>query len=243
MDNRQKIRNTFDTKLDKDKIYNNIIKSDEAKYINFFKISLAPICVVVAVIILGTLVTNNKDEKNIDNNVSEIRQNNIKDKKDSDSEEEMNDFVEFIGTCEDVKFNELIKEEERLSKIKFPNDVKELRCMKNYELADPNSSVVIYREKHKLRGKFAGYYLIFGGNDKYMEIFTSKNYEYKLSDCLDGSNFFNECNIMGIKFKIRDDKQDNRYRILFKYDNLYWDIETYNITQQELIELISSIIF
>lgn len=241
MNNKQKIKDVFDTKINKDNIYNNIIKKEKIIYMNILKISLAPICIILIVMFVSISLPNKTKQEDIKEkgNSGEINKEDIKD---NNSEKLSNEFADILGICENFNISELIKEEPLLAKIEFPEDVKEERCLKNYKVADLSDRVVIYKDSNNRmqRGDFIGYELMFGNDSKDIDIFVSKTLDYKLRCTMINLNEFSVYNILGIEFKMM--RYSNKYIILFKCNDYYWDIETYNLTDQEVIDLIKSII-
>ncbi len=236
-ENKNIIESAFDNNINKTRIHDKVIRKYNLKYINFLKFSLVPICIVITIIFLGITIFN-KNGETITNNSNEMGQNDVIEE---ESQEEINKTTEFIGTCEDTKFKEIVKEEKCFSKIKFPSVVDEIRCMKIYNIVDGSKKDISDRSTHKLRGEFAGYCIIFGNDEKNIEIFVSKTFEHRIGEVLD-LNYFRGLKLLGNELKVKSWDDDKWKRILFNYDGLYWDIEMFNLTQKEISDLIESII-
>lgn len=230
MTNKEKLKNAIEEDINPKNYYNEIIekleKGEKMKKNNAWKWSLVPFCLVVVisgVLFLNfqkTILKNKTDVDEINNTYLKI--NNI-------NQVLVNNDI--AGSAIDLTFEELIKEERFIANIKILSSLNHSRLMKRYNM----------------NNEFIGYELIYYSIDnnnqinKQIEIFFSKTLKNKPNcygtvnlDKLEDSKI-NNTNVKVLKFN------NKYYYALFNYNNYNFDIETTNISEQELTDLLLSI--
>lgn len=237
MTNKEKLKVAIEQDINSASNYNEIIKKIEKgakmkEKNNLWKWSLVPICLVA--IITGFVLINNTSMLSPENPSS----NKTYVDKDNSVYLKFNDIstpllsTDIAGFAIDLTFEELIKEEKFIADFKILSSLNNSRLMKRYNM----------------NNEFIGYDLIYysaNNNNqinKEIEIFLSKKLEKKPGcyenielDKLDDSKIDNT-NIKILKYK------DDNYYVLFNFNEYNFDIETTNITEQELSALLLSIL-
>lgn len=234
MTNKEKLNVAIQQDINPTNNYNEIIKKieKEVKMKNknsICKWSLVPICLVV--IISGILILNYQNKKilkddncgNKENNMC-LKINNINKTLTS---------IDIAGSAIDLTIDELIKEEEFIADFKILSSLNQSRLMKRYDI----------------NNEFIGYDLMYYSIDnnnqinKEIEVFLSKTlknkpncYETIIFDELENSKINNTI------VKILKEENNNNYYVLFRYNDYNFDIETTNITEQELLTFLLSIL-
>lgn len=231
--NKEIIKEVYSNAIDKNKIYENIIAQNSKRKFKLYKIALFPICILIIIII-----SLNKELPNTEQMLSNVdfkeNQNilNLNEIETPDTSEDI------FGSAEDVTFNNILKEEPILENIKFPDGIKEERCVKLYnDLNSQNSSKEFVENK-----TFDGYDLMFGASEKSVSIFFSRTLSQRKRCMRLDLNEFENSTIAGKDVKILKYNSISKYIIIFSYNNIYWDIEANNITLEELVELVESIV-
>lgn len=233
MPNKEKLNNSINNDFNKVNNYNKIIKKIEGVNMKYkkivWKISLIPIC--LAIILGNILFINYKNDEN--------KSLNSKDSY-SDSKEKIEIYINNIDklgatlTDADVK---VVNEEENsiwisiVSNIVIPEQLEKKESYMLYTRKDKESPYDI------LNSYVYNYY-----NEETLSSirisFSNKNKplrDYHFSE--EGAK---ETTINNVKMKIF--KYENIYFTEFNYKDYNFDIETTNITQDELINLLKSII-
>lgn len=228
MSKKNTFKNIFDEKINKNQIYNEILlkyegKEKEMKKRNF-KYILAPACLILITICGILLISQNnilRPIKNITKN--QIYINKIKD---------INTSLDIAGKGEDITISEVYQFYSKIKDIIIPNDLKNIRNIKKYSKSDITGDYTI----------LDGYNIIYADGEenlKSIEIFMSDTLKEKRR-CLslvDNSykiSYINETKITIISF-------GNYFIAQFEHKNIYFDIETRNINESELINLLNSI--
>lgn len=230
MTNKEKLKRVIEQDIDPKSYYKEIIKKiekkDKIKKNNIWKYSFASLCVIG--VISGILFLGSRQP------VVEYR-NCIDEESNTNLKNEATDkgFTkgDVAGDSVDITFEELIKEEAFVANISLPS-LNNSRLMKRYDMDK----------------KFIGYDLIYYSVDdnneitKQVEIFFSKTLKTKPS-CYENVSFaeeedfkINNTNIKVLKINT------NYYYALFSYNNYNFEIDTDNISKQELTDLLNSII-
>ncbi len=217
MNNKEKIKKSISKDFDKRKNYNMIMKSINKNKNNFLKLSILPLCILL-VLYIG-IVLNNKEivpDSNLPSPIININKlNNIK--------REPNDFY---GSAIDLSGEELIIKQNFTLNFLIPNNLNLYRFIMLYSINQ----------------EFIGYNLIYfnSENTKVIDIFYSET-RTKRFQCVDiEKNNMRNSKINNIDFLIGN--FNDEYFVKFKYNNMYFDIETRGISETELINLLTSIV-
>lgn len=231
MTNKEKLQEEIEKDISTQKYYNEIINKIEKKEKRkkcFWKLSLIPFCFVV--VVTSVLFLNYNDNKNYvdkdedkDNIILNINEINGK----------MMNMDDIGGFAIDLTLEELKSEEKLISKFEIVPSLNESRLMKRYDIDS----------------KFIGYNLIYNTVDKNMqinkeiEIFLSKSLKHK-PNCFQLMNFDELENsvINNTNVKILKEEKENNYHVLFTYNDYNFDIKALNITEEELLTLLLSIL-
>ncbi|MBQ9071691.1 MAG: hypothetical protein IJY25_00845 [Bacilli bacterium] len=211
--NRKIIKDIFDKNINKNDIYNNVLKK---KKINYWKYSLIPI----SIILLFYFININKENiKIVDTNRNIININELSDV--------ANTAYDINWSLVEMAREEFFNEFKWCENIKVPIYLNQLKFNKIYNYFDNT--------------KFTGDYLInYYNDDSSIEIFISPSSKTKPRCIQIIFEDLNESVINGISVKIV--RYQENYIVLFTYNDFNFDIETFNINENELIELIESII-
>ena len=229
MTNRDKLNKVITNDFDINYNYTSIRKKMEIgnKMNKIFKYSLVPMAIVIAITSVFLLnkksITNNVLDSNVKNN-DVIIVNNIDNNFD-------NTKLDIDGRSEDITSDDLYKIYPLLKDIVVPNDYNINRIIKCYLFNDDTGKY----------DKLYGYTIIYsGGNNKYIDIFilidTTKRLRcFSIDTDEMKSSIVNNTNI-----KIMGENKN--YYAIFSYNNINFDIETAGISEEEVIQLLKSII-
>ena len=229
MTNRDKLNKVITNDFDINYNYTSIRKKMEIgnKINKIFKYSLVPMAIVIAITSVFLLnkksITNNVLDSNVKNN-DVIIVNNIDNNFD-------NAKLDIDGRSEDITSDDLYKIYPLLKDIVVPNDYNINRIIKCYLFNDDTGKY----------DKLYGYTIIYsGGNNKYIDIFilidTTKRLRcFSIDTDEMKSSIVNNTNI-----KIMGGNKN--YYAVFSYDNINFDIETAGISEEDVIQLLKSII-
>lgn len=229
MTNRDKLNKVITNDFDINYNYTSIRKKMEIgnKMNKIFKYSLVPMAIVIAITSVFLLnkksITNNVLDSNVKNN-DVIIVNNIDNNFD-------NTKLDIDGRSEDITSDDLYKIYPLLKDIVVPNDYNINRIIKCYLFNDDTGKY----------DKLYGYTIIYsGGNNKYIDIFilidTTKRLRcFSIDTDEMKSSIVNNTNI-----KIMGENKN--YYAIFSYNNINFDIETAGISEEDVIQLLKSII-
>lgn len=229
MTNRDKLNKVITNDFDINYNYTSIRKKMEIgnKMNKIFKYSLVPMAIVIAITSVFLLnkksITNNVLDSNVKNN-DVIIVNNIDNNFD-------NAKLDIDGRSEDITSDDLYKIYPLLKDIVVPNDYNINRIIKCYLFNDDTGKY----------DKLYGYTIIYsGGNNKYIDIFilidTTKRLRcFSIDTDEMKSSIVNNTNI-----KIMSENKN--YYAIFSYNNINFDIETAGISEEDVIQLLKSII-
>ena len=229
MTNRDKLNKVITNDFDINYNYTSIRKKMEIgnKINKIFKYSLVPMAIVIAITSVFLLnkksITNNVLDSNVKNN-DFIIVNNIDNNFD-------NAKLDIDGRSEDITSDDLYKIYPLLKDIVVPNDYNINRIIKCYLFNDDTGKY----------DKLYGYTIIYsGGNNKYIDIFilidTTKRLRcFSIDTDEMKSSIVNNTNI-----KIMGENKN--YYAIFSYNNINFDIETAGISEEDVIQLLKSII-
>ena len=229
MNNEDKLNKVITNDFDINYNYTSIRKKMEIgnKMNKRFKYSLVPMAIVIAITSVFLLnkksITNNVLDSNVKNN-DVIIVNNIDNNFD-------NAKLDIDGRSEDITSDDLYKIYPLLKDIVVPNDYNINRIIKCYLFNDDTGKY----------DKLYGYTIIYsGGNNKYIDIFilidTTKRLRcFSIDTDEMKSSIVNNTNI-----KIMGENKN--YYAIFSYNNINFDIETAGISEEDVIQLLKSII-
>ena len=229
MTNRDKLNKVITNDFDINYNYTSIRKKMEIgnKMNKIFKYSLVPMAIVIAITSVFLLnkksITNNVLDSNVKNN-DVIIVNNIDNNFD-------NTKLDIDGRSEDITSDDLYKIYPLLKDIVVPNDYNINRIIKCY----------LFNDDPGKYDKLYGYTIIYsGGNNKYIDIFilidTTKRLRcFSIDTDEMKSSIVNNTNI-----KIMGENKN--YYAIFSYNNINFDIETAGISEEDVIQLLKSII-
>ena len=229
MNNEYKLNKVITNDFDITNNYTSIRKKMEIgnKMNKIFKYSLVPMAIVIAITSVFLLnkksITNNVLDSNVKNN-DVIIVNNIDNNFD-------NAKLDIDGRSEDITSDDLYKIYPLLKDIVVPNDYNINRIIKCYLFNDDTGKY----------DKLYGYTIIYsGGNNKYIDIFilidTTKRLRcFSIDTDEMKSSIVNNTNI-----KIMGENKN--YYAIFSYNNINFDIETAGISEEDVIQLLKSII-
>lgn len=236
------IKNVFEEEFNVDKNHKEILSKIEnnqrSKRLNTVNKFLIASCVVIMFVIISpVLLKDNKVYNNNYRNVKDIINYNILDEdlKKSDILYEMSKRVKEIKQSP-KNIEKIEKEVPFLSNI---NISKTIRKNTEYEVLYQKSSQSNITDNGKQEGLLISFFS--DDNLKAITIFVSKKITQIPSCYLLELDKLKESTIKSQKVKLIDNKNNN-YRALFKYDNFNIDIQATNISKDELITLITSII-
>lgn len=234
MTNKEKMKKAIEQDINQESYYIEIIRTIEKgvkmeKKSNVWKWSLVPICLVI--VISGILLIN--DNKELKSNISEP---NI------ETKDNISIYINDISKISqgvlrfdaDVKITNIknIPNFKEIDNLKIPSDFDNQEVHEIYIKSDGNDS-----EYNVLQSYVINYSNT--KNDRYIRVsFAKENKpirDYYFSE--EGSKI---SKINNIELKIF--KYDELYFTEFNYKGINFDIETTNITEQELTELLLSII-
>ena len=229
MNNEYKLNKVITNDIDITNNYTSIRKKMERgnKMNKIFKYSLVPMAIVIAITSVFLLNKKNSTINVLDSNVKNndvIIVNNIDNNFD-------NAKLDIDGRSEDITADDLYKIYPLLKDIVVPNDYNINRIIKCYLFNDDTGKY----------DKLYGYTIIYsGGNNKYIDIFilidTTKRLRcFSIDTDEMKSSIVNNTNI-----KIMGENKN--YYAIFSYNNINFDIETAGISEEDVIQLLKSII-
>lgn len=226
--NKKVIKNMFDEKINKDIIHERVLNQNKKKLdiSRIVKISVVPICAfIVMVVSLNLKSTDNIYPNKTNTNLNIIKINNI-------DEINQTSYALDIGLLGDIthpSYNDLILEFPWISNFKIPYNY-DFSCIKQvYENEGLN---------------YQNYYIDYNNDNSNISIFVSELSEFRprciriIPDTIEDSTI-NGLNVKLLKYS---NDYNNGYYAFFKFNGLNFDIETSNITEEEFINLIESII-
>ena len=229
MNNEDKLNKVITNDFDITNNYTSIRKKMERgnKMNKIFKYSLVPMAIVIAMTSVFLFNKKNSTNNVLDSNVKNndvIIVNNIDNNFD-------NAKLDIDGRSEDITTDDLYKIYPLLKDIVVPNDYNINRIIKCYLFNDDTGKY----------DKLYGYTIIYsGGNNKYIDIFilidTTKRLRcFSIDTDEMKSSIVNNTNI-----KIMGENKN--YYAIFSYNNINFDIETAGISEEDVIQLLKSII-
>lgn len=228
MSNKKIFKEIYSSKINKNKNYQEILKkiNNQNKRNIYFKKTLISI---TSILLIFTLIYINTDKKT--NTLEDISNNkNFNTYTSSGQNENSTLSKELTIEKIEIKENNLPKKYNYIKEITIPTDLKEkeykeiyLKETKNKKNSILNNYEIKYQDISKERK------IILSFSDKYIPLRT-----YYFFDNEKKYNINKEkINVYNIEYK---------YLTTFEYNNINFDIETNNITEEELLNLIKSII-
>jgi len=245
--NKKIIKNMFDKKINTEDIHNFIINTNlNKRKTNVLKIvmpSLLTICTIFLILISPTNNTNKLKTKNTNpDNTDKIYINDLD--KNNNRETLLYDIL-FFGDVEETTLPNILPKFPMLKNIKVPENSNMSLRKYTWDPELPETS------KSK---KYTEYYLTYFNEYEEIEIyynieiFFSRFVKEKLRCLRLYKDSFKESTINGINVLIEKsgvfygDIHIDKYYALFTYEGVNFDIEVQNISEEEFIELIKSII-
>ncbi len=220
------IKSMFNEKIDKEEIYNNVLNHKKRKKLKSTSIVVATLIIICSIVFLNyhskksSTIQSLQDESMININiVTDICSNCSLSAEPSLYTQELASIVDY-----DSKINE---DEELLKDINISDDLKLTSKLAVDNLYDDIKSFPIYELVYKNIGKKRKVKILYS-KDKYI----IEN--YKLVDVSNTSKI-NNTELLIYNYK-------NTYRAIFTIDNIYYRIESENITEEEFMTLLKSII-
>ena len=229
MSNKKIFKEMYSSKINKNKNYQEILKKidNQNKRTFYYKKALIPI---TAILLIFTLIYINTDKK------TNTLEDTIKDNKDyntytSNNTNENNTLTKEI-TIEKVKIkeNKLLKKYNYLKEINIPNDLNKKKYQNVY-LKDTkkNKYIILNNYEIKYQNTSKERTIILSFSDKYIPLRTYYFVDNKKQYHINNQD-------------ITIYKSEYKYLTTFKYNNINFDIETNNINEEELLNLLKSII-
>lgn len=225
------IKEMFDKKINKNKIYQNIINKD--KKIKTYTYTLSFICLLL-VITLGVFSLSHKKEILEDKKPESIDKIII-------NEEQINSGnVSIAGGTTDIAGTSYIIEEKVLDKLDYgATYLKKINSLNDYTLI--NAVKYTYKE-------LSGYILLYHNSkeSKSITIFISLNMQMMPREIINQEEILNKekSTINNQKVLILKNTvylYEEEYMCLFQKDNIYFDISSVNLSEEEFINIIKDI--
>ncbi len=229
MNNEDKLNKVITNDFDITNNYTSIRKKMERgnKMNKIFKYSLVPMAIVIAMTSVFLLNKKSSTSNILDSNVKNndvIIVNSIDNNFD-------NTKLDIDGRSEDITTDDLYKIYPLLKDIVVPNDYNINGIIKCYLFNDDTGKY----------DKLYGYNIIYsGGNNKYIDIFILIDTTKRLRCFSIDTDEMKNSIINGNSIKIMG--EDKYYYAIFSYNNINFDIETNEISEEEFIQLIKSIV-
>lgn len=233
--NKNIIKEMFDKKIDKDKIYQNIINKNKIRKRYGYVFSFACLLIIVVV---GIVSFSNKEvlDDNIDKNIDKIIIN--KEKISSGNGSIAGGVTDIAG---DITYIDEIIDKKVIDKLEYGKD----RIKKINELEDYNLTYAVKYTYNDL----SGYILEYTNSldKKSINIFMSLNMKMMPREIIDQEE------ILDSDKSIIDNQEvvivnnivslyDSEYVGFFNRDNIYFDVGSVNLSEEEFINIIKDII-
>lgn len=233
--NKNIIKEMFDKKIDKDKIYQNIINKNKIRKRYGYVFSLTCLLIIVVV---GIVRFSNKEvlDDNIDKNIDKIIIN--KEKISSGNGSIAGGVTDIAG---DITYIDEIIDKKVIDKLEYGKD----RIKKINELEDYNLTYAVKYTYNDL----SGYILEYTNSldKKSINIFMSLNMKMMPREII------NQEEILDRDKSIIDNQEvvivnnivslyDSEYVGFFNRDNIYFDVGSVNLSEEEFINIIKDII-
>lgn len=248
MDNKEKLNNAIERDINKNKYYNNIRKRIDkkmnSKYV-FGEWYLVPICLVVLISIISLNIGSmNKEYKADDNYIiintlpssCKITGSDI-DLSYGQKEDENN--IDILGSAVDLNYAKLIKEQEFLKNMKLPDEFIYHHFQRRYDYRDEFIGYYLYYENYNIE------------TDCDKDNFVYKTIEMHFSDTLNLSideqfkidfSKLKYSSINNTKVAVWQSPDQEYYYVLFKYNDLYFEMRTLRVSKEDLLNILSSLI-
>ncbi len=226
--NKEKLKKTIEEDFNSKKNYKQIIeKMDNIRKSNLLKWSLAPIVLLIIMsgfIFLNSLGSSKSFEKN------------------QNSDIEKGEITSSTFSNKDLSKNEIDTETLNDVCIPYPFKVSENNDRKPFAIPSDLTQTkhyVVYTKDDKYT-EIANYImLITNGNNRNIEIRYSKDNE-PVKDYYFSDEKTKITTINGVELKIYE--YEENFYVMFKYNDYYFDIETSNLTEQEVYNYLRSIL-
>jgi len=235
MSNKKLFKEIYSDKINKDKNYQEILKLIEKTQTkkNILKKSLLPITSVLVVSFLIILNLNNGEKtSNLNTPLTDIyNESNVSTT--NKNESNSNSYIQDIDIkIIDIDYEELINNDDYLflKNIEIPNDLNIQTYHANYIKENNDADyTTLHNYSFRYQHPSENRNIIISFSNKYEPlryyIYSSKKQTKKINNT-----------------EIIFYQNENSYIILFTYNNINFDIETNNITEEEITNLLTSII-
>jgi len=245
MNNKERLIKVFDKDFNKDENLNIINKkiNKSYKFNNILKYAFVPSFIVIFTFVF--FINNNKEkglEENRNNTNINTSQNTFNNEVDIEKGDEFDSLPE----------SDYSAEEEICKSVKYVEikEISDYDFYKDLNISDEYNSFAIYEaytkenEKDNEFSKLNNYIISYKVNKKEeefkeIEIAFSKENEivssYEFNNINEKVSKINDINVTIYM-------SDNTYMVKFKYDNINFNIRTFNVKEKELINLLKSII-
>lgn len=248
MDNKEKLNKAIERDINKNKYYNNIRKRIDKKFntkYGFAKWYLVPICLVVLISIITLNIGGINKELKTNNNYIKINTLPSSSKitgSDIDLSygyNENGNIIDVLGSDIELNYAKLINEQPFLKNMKVPKEFINHHFVRQYDYS----------------GKFTGYNLYYWNytieTDCDKDNFIYKTIEMHFSEDLDFN--FDEnlkkdllklkySSINNTKVAVWQSPDQEYYYVLFKYNDLYFEMRTLRVSKEDLLNILSSLI-
>ena len=237
MSNKENLKKAMERDFNKDKIYHEIVKKMErgANMNKVLKYSLVPICFIA--VICGIIIFNNNSKElqskpTIDKLTLKENENN--------NEIYVNNFDKASGALKidaDVKpvsLSELPSKFNYISSLDIPKDLKQTEM---YSLYFSDDGKEIKNRKYDILHDYVIWYENEEDQRKIKIAFSEIDKpvrDYQLGE----SEKMSKINNVDVEIS----KYKDLYLVTFKYNDLFFDVETNQITIEELVDVLESII-
>ena len=235
MTNKEKLKKAMDEDFNSEKNYEQIMKKmGNVRKRNLLKWSIVPLCLLV--MISGVFLLIGKKEDNITLSTFSTMENketlNINDL----SKSELSKVVTDVKIVDDVNIPYPFK-------ISKEDDSKEKIIVLPSDLTQTKNSIVYTKKDSysKEYNEIANYVMLLtNGNDRTIKIKYSKDKE-PISDYSFREEKSKVTMIHGVDLKVY--RYEESFFTLFYYNGYHFDIETSNITEQELSDYLNSVVW
>lgn len=240
MSNKKIMKEVFDKKLNIDVMHDEIITKIEKKQkqpqINKKYILVPLILIIITILLIPNISSNDKksEYQNINKSENDIININAIEDKNRDI------LYDIDGRIVDKNQEELALKFSFINTLKIPLDsVRNTRILEMYgssNLDSENYNTLIGYNLVYVNTSATAY----SENNSYIDIFFSETNKQRPRCYYIETDNLKDSTISAIPVKIS--KYSDYYQVLFQYGNLYFDIETKNIPESDLIKLLNSII-
>lgn len=240
MKNKEIFKNLYNSKINKDNNYKEIIKKIDKENNSNFNWSFIPVSLVIFICIIS-LINNSKINDNEKDVIDESCKNNNCINLDNYSKEiiNINKITKISNKMLDIKYEniniETLSEDYNfISKLYVPINFKDIKAYKILSKHIDNNSM------SKNYDNLINYSLIYNNEQKKQLIISFSKTNEPVRDYYFSSENSKVSKINNKEIFIY--QYEKIYMTKFNYNNIYFDIETQNINEEEFLTIISSIV-